>query len=110
MKTDQTKHSNNQPGSPTWHQQQHPVCPASWGEGQRSVMNTTEAARIAGRTPTTIRNWIAKGRLQAGTAPIDGPPWVIWDITPEALEAAIATQRKPGRPYKHPQVVSEETK
>ena len=63
-------------------------------------MNTTEAARIAGRTPTTIRNWIAKGRLQAGTAPIDGPPWVIWDITPEALAAAIAAQRRPGRPYK----------
>ena len=66
-------------------------------------MTTTEAAAIAGRTATTIRNWIAKGRLQAGTARMSGPPWVRWDITEEALDAAIADQRKPGRPYKHPQ-------
>ena len=73
-------------------------------------MTTTEAAAIANKTPTTIRNWIAKGRLIAGTRTLEHAPWCIWDITPEALEAAIATQRKPGRPYKHPQVVSEETK
>jgi len=70
-------------------------------------MNTTEAARIAGRTPTTIRNWIANGRLEAGTAPVAGPPWVAWDITPEALAAAIAAQRRPGRPYKTAPVQAE---
>ena len=63
-------------------------------------MTTTEAAAIAGRTATTIRNWIAKGRLIAGTRTLEHAPWCIWDITPEALAAAIAAQRRPGRPYK----------
>jgi DNA-directed RNA polymerase specialized sigma24 family protein len=63
-------------------------------------MTTNEAARIAGRCSATIRNWIANGRLEAGTKPMSGPPWVAWDITEEALAAAIAAQRRPGRPYK----------
>ena len=63
-------------------------------------MNTTEAAAEAGRTPTTIRNWIARGRLAASIKQTDGPPGFAWDITPEALAAAIAAQRRPGRPYK----------
>ena len=63
-------------------------------------MTTTEAAEIASVTPTTIRNWIAKGRLQAGTKRLPHAPWCIWDITEEALAAAIAAQRRPGRPYK----------
>lgn len=71
-------------------------------------MTTAEAAAVAGKTPTTIRNWIANGRLEAGTAPMPGPPWVRWDITPEALDAAIAAQRRPGRPYKRPQAQTAE--
>ena len=63
-------------------------------------MTTTEAAAEAGRTKTTIRNWIARGRLEAGIRQTDGPPGFAWDITPEALAAAIAAQRRPGRPYK----------
>ena len=63
-------------------------------------MTTHEAAAIAGRTPTTIRNWIARGRLIAGTRTLEYAPWCIWDISPEALAVAIANQRKPGRPYK----------
>ena len=63
-------------------------------------MTTHEAALIAGKTPTTIRNWIARGRLQAGTRTLEHAPWCIWDITEEALAVAIANQRKPGRPYK----------
>ena len=63
-------------------------------------MNTYEAALIAGKTPTTIRNWIARGRLQAGTRTLEHAPWCIWDITEEALASAIAAQRRPGRPYK----------
>ena len=63
-------------------------------------MTTTEAAAVAGKTPTTIRNWIARGRLQAGTRTLEHAPWCIWDITEEALAAAIAAQRRPGRPYK----------
>ena len=63
-------------------------------------MTTTEAAAVAGKTPTTIRNWIARGRLQAGTRTLEHAPWCIWDISEEALAAAIADQRRPGRPYK----------
>ena len=63
-------------------------------------MNTTEAAATAGRTKTTIRNWIQRGRLEASIKQTDGPPGFAWDITPEALAAAIAAQRRPGRPYK----------
>lgn len=63
-------------------------------------MTTAEAALAARRTPTTIRNWIMNGRLTATTVAVDGPPWVVWSITPEALAAAIAAQRRPGRPYK----------
>ena len=63
-------------------------------------MTTHEAAAIASVTPTTIRNWIAKGRLTAGTKTLEHAPWCIWDITEEALAAAIAAQRRPGRPYK----------
>ena len=66
-------------------------------------MTTTEAAAEAGRTPTTIRNWIQRGRLEAGIRRTEGPPGFAWDITPEALAVAIAAQRRPGRPYKHPQ-------
>ena len=66
-------------------------------------MNTTEAAATAGRTKTTIRNWIQRGRLEASIKQTDGPPGFAWDITPEALAVAIAAQRRPGRPYKHPQ-------
>lgn len=64
-------------------------------------MTTAEAALAARRTTTTVRNWIANGRLKATTVAIDGPPWMVWDITPEALAAAIAAQRRPGRPYKN---------
>ena len=63
-------------------------------------MTTHEAALIAGKTPTTIRNWIARGRLQAGTRTLEHAPWCVWDITEEALAAAVAAQRRPGRPYK----------
>lgn len=63
-------------------------------------MNTTEAAAATGRTKTTIRNWIARGRLAASIKQTAGPPGFAWDITPEALAAAIAAQRRPGRPYK----------
>ena len=66
-------------------------------------MTTTEAAAAAGRTATTIRNWIQRGHLEAGIRRTEGPPGFAWDITPEALAAAIAAQRRPGRPYKHPQ-------
>ena len=66
-------------------------------------MTTHEAAAAAGRTATTIRNWIARGRLAASIKQTDGPPGFAWDITPEALAAAIAAQRRPGRPYKNPQ-------
>ena len=72
-------------------------------------MTTTEAATIAGVTPTTIRRWIGANpqRLVAGTRAIDGPPWFIWDITPEALADAMANGRKPGRPYKTAPVQAE---
>ena len=63
-------------------------------------MNTTEAAAAAGRTATTIRNWIRRKVLAASIKQTDGPPGFAWDITPEALAAAIAAQRRPGRPYK----------
>jgi hypothetical protein len=63
-------------------------------------MTTNEAAAVAGKTPTTIRNWIARGRLTAGTKTLEHAPWCIWDISEEALAAAIAAQRRPGRPYK----------
>lgn len=64
-------------------------------------MTTTEAAEAAGRTPTTIRNWIRRGRLGASVRQTAGPPGFAWDITPEALAAAIEAQRRPGRPYKN---------
>lgn len=66
-------------------------------------MTTTEAAAIAGVTPTTIRRWIGANpqRLVAGTKRLTHAPWCIWDITPEALADAMANGRKPGRPYKH---------
>ena len=63
-------------------------------------MTTHEAAAVAGKTPTTIRRWIARGRLQAGTKRLPHAPWCIWDISEEVLAAAIADQRRPGRPYK----------
>ena len=66
-------------------------------------MTTTEAAATAGRTATTIRNWIQRGHLEAEWRFIVGPPGFAWDITPEALAAAIAAQRRPDRPYKNPQ-------
>ena len=66
-------------------------------------MTTNEAAAAAGRTATTIRNWIQRGRLEAEWRFIVGPPGWAWDITPEDLAAAIAAQRRPGRPYKLPQ-------
>ena len=64
-------------------------------------MNTTEAAQVAGRTKTTIRNWIRRKVLAASIKQTDGPPGFAWDITPEALAVAIAAQRRPGRPYKN---------
>ena len=64
-------------------------------------MTTSEAAVIAGRRVTTIRHWIKAGRLTANTAPIASPPWEVFDITPDDLAAAIAAQRRPGRPYKN---------
>ena len=70
-------------------------------------MTTNEAAKIAGVTPTTIRRWIATGRLVAGTKRLPHAPWCIWDITEEALAAAIAAQRRPGRPYKTAPVQAE---
>ena len=70
-------------------------------------MTTTEAAAIAGRKPTTILRWIATGRLIAGAKIIHHAPWCIYDITPEALDVAIANQRKPGRPYKTTPVQAE---
>ena len=70
-------------------------------------MTTHEAALIAAGTETTILNWIARGPLQAGTRTQEHAPWCIWDITPEALAAAIAKQRKPGRPYKTAPVQAE---
>ena len=48
-------------------------------------MTTHEAAAAAGRTATTIRNWIARG----------------------ALAAAMVNGRKPGRPYKTAPVQAE---
>ena len=66
-------------------------------------MTTNEAAEAAGRTATTIRNWIRRGRLAASIKQTSGPPGFAWDITPEDLAAAIAAQRRPGRPYKLPQ-------
>ena len=63
-------------------------------------MTTHEAARIAGVTPTTIRRWIATGRLTAGTKRLTHAPWCVWDISEEALDAAIADVHRPGRPYK----------
>ena len=72
-------------------------------------MTTNEAAAEAGRTPTTIRNWIKRERLAASIKQTDGPPGFAWDITPEALAVAIAAQRRPGRPYKHPQPQNPET-
>ena len=73
-------------------------------------MTTHEAAAIANKTPTTIRNWIAKGRLIAGTRTLEHAPWCVWDITEEALAAAIAAQRRPGRPYKTAPKAEGETK
>ena len=70
-------------------------------------MTTTEAAAIANKTPTTIRNWIARGRLTAGTKTLEHAPWCVWDITEEALAAAVAAQRRPGRPYKTTPVQAE---
>ena len=70
-------------------------------------MTTNEAAKIAGVTPTTIRRWIATGRLVAGTKRLPHAPWCIWDISEEALAAAIADQRRPGRPYKTAPVQAE---
>ena len=70
-------------------------------------MTTNEAAAEAGRTPTTIRNWIQRGRLEAEWRFIVGPPGWAWDITPEALAAAIAAQHRPGRPYKTAPVQAE---
>ena len=70
-------------------------------------MTTTEAAAIANKMPTTIRNWIAKGRLIAGTKTLEHAPWCVWDITEEALAAAVAAQRRPGRPYKTTPVQAE---
>ena len=70
-------------------------------------MTTNEAAAAAGRTATTIRNWIQRGRLEAGIRRTDGPPGFAWDITPEALTDAIAAQRRPGRPYKTAPVQAE---
>ena len=70
-------------------------------------MTTNEAAAEAGRTPTTIRNWIRRGRLEAGIRRTEGPPGFAWDITPEALAAAIAAQHRPGRPYKTAPVQAE---
>ena len=63
-------------------------------------MTTNEAAEAAGRTKTTIRNWIRRKVLAASIKQTSGPPGFAWDITPEALAAAIAAQRRPGRPYK----------
>ena len=70
-------------------------------------MTTNEAAKIAGVTPTTIRRWIATGRLVAGTKRLPHAPWCIWDITEEALAAAMADVRRPGRPYKTAPVQAE---
>ena len=70
-------------------------------------MTTHEAAAAAGRTATTIRNWIARGRLEAGIRQTDGPPGFAWYITPEALAAAMVNGRKPGRPYKTAPVQAE---
>ena len=72
-------------------------------------MTTHEAAAIAGVTPTTIRRWIGANpqRLVAGTKRLTHAPWCIWDITPEALDAAIADGRRPGRPYKTAPVQAE---
>ena len=64
-------------------------------------MNTTEAAAAAGRTATTIRNWIRRKVPAASIKQTEGPPGFAWDITPEALAVAIAAQRRPGRPYKN---------
>lgn len=63
-------------------------------------MNTAAAALIAGRTATTIRKWVRQERLVASVRRTDGPPGFALDITEEALAAAIADQRRPGRPYK----------
>jgi len=70
-------------------------------------MNTAAAALIAGRTATTIRKWVRQERLVASVRRTDGPPGFALDITEEALAAAIADQRRPGRPYKTAPVQAE---
>ena len=74
--------------------------PSQAGSGEN--VTTHDAALIAGVTPTTIRRWIGANpqRLEAGIRRTEGPPGFAWDITPEALAAAIADGRRPGRPYK----------
>ena len=52
-------------------------------------MTTNEATAAAGRTATTIRNWIARGRLAASIKQTDGPPGFAWYITPEALAVRL---------------------
>jgi excisionase family DNA binding protein len=70
---------------------------AALGHGHGELVSTTEAARLASVTPTTVRRWLAAGRLTPRRA------GRVLRVDRAELEALLEAGPMPRRPQRSPE-------